>query len=949
MRTYALLLALVATVALGQQHPNAERGRPPGAVFQDEAIDAINLFNGNLTATIPLSQTYRVGPTLSYSFALRYTGNVWDYEQQCYGGSCYTQAIPDRRSNAGMGWRLSMGRLIPPTDVTNETGSESLWVYESPDGHDHVFYPTLHEETPVTGVWYSRNGTYLRLRQVGATYLIDFPDGTTHTFDSDGYLMEMRDAVGNYVRHNYTWGIEGLVRWTITDGNTTEGDTRTHSVDYTIPSVCSCGGPPFSCSYQGQLPTTVTLASFNGQQTVWTLSYTSTCIARGHGHNDPNVSSTARMFFLTEARVTQPSTIQQRYAMTQDVTIQSYVTSGFATGLLQRLELPTAGRIEWSFALNSFNTRTGGVHRYQIPGVSQRRLVDAGGQIVGTWTHAHNPASAITCGGDSSGPRYISKDVTDPAGNTTAHYFSTYWLNEGCTNAEGWTPYEYGLPIGRQASHGSRYVSTIALQAGTTPKRSTYLLFERDATGGGAPGTTLSYIDANQRLKGSRVVFDDDAGRYADDERSNFDGLGHYRTSVTSGTFGAGNDRTTTINFNPSAGTYPGSFTIPSSSGPWVLGTYDFEQATEGSFTEKRTYCFDATRGSLLRKRTLAGTTEAANDLVTRYTYAVAGQASPGQRIREEYFGGDVQVLGTGNLCSLSLPAPQYRIDHTHQYGTLETSRYVDSSGNPLSFYTVNQDIDPNTGLVVRSRDTSGIITNYEYDGLGRLTLARPETGHGAATKYIFTQGTATSSPTQVVQVWNNALTTLLRERQSIYDRFGRLVKEKGRYPTATGLAWNTTRTTYNALGWTTAVSSTEAADPPVHETLYVDHDMFGRPGKIRPPDGDLSTRYHVTTLAYQGARIVQRTSSVRTGGDATNLVETPVTRTEEHDRQGRLWKVTEPSGPNNELVTTTCTYDVANRLRQVSMQGTNATQTRTFNYDGRGFLLSKTEPEIGA
>ena len=228
----AILIVFVAVSAAAQQHPNASRGLAQNGVFQSGEIDHINLFNGNLAVVLPLSQEYRVGPTLSYQLSLRYIGNAWDYEQQCYSGTCYTQALPDRRVNAGMGWRLSLGRLIPATDPTNDT-TGGLVVYESRDGSDHVFYPKLHEENAVADVWYTRDGTYLRLRRLASgEYELDFPDGTTHRFTAAGWLVEMRDRSGNYVRHSYSWRTEGLARWTITDGNMTEGDWRSHAIDY---------------------------------------------------------------------------------------------------------------------------------------------------------------------------------------------------------------------------------------------------------------------------------------------------------------------------------------------------------------------------------------------------------------------------------------------------------------------------------------------------------------------------------------------------------------------------------------------------------------------------------------------------------------------------------------------------------------------------------------------
>src|ERR1019366_8207434 len=98
--------------------------------------------------------------------------------------------VPDRRSNAGVGWRVSMGRLIPPNDPTNmgcDQGTFLLcanWVYESPDGADH----RIGDANP----GYSADGSYLRLKSYlvsGVTYReIEFPNGMIHRFDDTGNL-----------------------------------------------------------------------------------------------------------------------------------------------------------------------------------------------------------------------------------------------------------------------------------------------------------------------------------------------------------------------------------------------------------------------------------------------------------------------------------------------------------------------------------------------------------------------------------------------------------------------------------------------------------------------------------------------------------------------------------------------------------------------------------------
>src|SRR5262249_20605265 len=150
--------------------------------------------------------------------------------------------------------------------------------------------------------------------------------------------------------------------------------------------------------------------------------------------------------------------------------------------------------------------------------------------------------------------------------------------------------------------------------------------------------------------------------------------------------------------------------------------------------------------------------------------------------------------------------------------------------------------------------------------------------------------------------------------------------------------------TTYNALGWKTNVSE---AGSPGNTTTYSSFDPFGRPGRIRPPDSVSANGFaHDVTLSYSGAQTVNRTVKVGTAWNGSAVTESPATTTETYDRFGRLASVTEPSGAGGASVTTTYSYDPGNRLTSTSTTAAGVTQTRTFNYDRRGYLLSENHPE---
>ncbi len=150
-----------------------------------------------------------------------------------------------------------------------------------------------------------------------------------------------------------------------------------------------------------------------------------------------------------------------------------------------------------------------------------------------------------------------------------------------------------------------------------------------------------------------------------------------------------------------------------------------------------------------------------------------------------------------------------------------------------------------------------------------------------------------------------------------------------------------------DTAGLTTSYERNERVDwaPPVDWTQYLDYDIFGRPGTIPPPDG----ASHDVEISYTGVRLVERRTKVgssRTAGG--QITETESKTEEEYDRQKRLYRVSEPSGSAGANVTTTYSYDIGNRLAEVSTTAGSVTQVRKYTRDNRGFLLVEQHPEKG-
>jgi RHS repeat-associated protein len=921
-----LLLALAASTLSAQGHPNSDRGFSPERSYQVGDVDNVNLFNGNMVITLPLGSSYPVGGGLSYGLTLVYNSNVWDFQQRedFSSGVTYTQGFPSRWDNAGLGWNVSLGRLFAPT----ERGFDAdRWAYVGPDGADHVFYPTLHEGDPqdagdVPGgsilserVSYSRDGSYLRMTLTGGLRQVEFPDGQIHTFRTDRKLERIEDRFGNWVDVDYA----DPLRWALSDSQ-----GRVHKVFF---QTLTQDGQP------GLRVERVELAAAGGATAVYGFGYTAATVPRAYPHNDPALSAQVGVQLLTSLTLPDGSSYQMPVAdyFTAPVTNDEKRASGAIRGL----RLPTLGRLEWTYQAYAFPAWSGGPkpYRNRVAGVATRRLVNASGGVEGAWTYA---TSSTGHGTELPPTGHVINTVTDPLGHRTERYFSTLEDVD-----------DYALAFTRLApgDGAGRFLSTITYNASGTQLRSTYVRYERDKSWN-ATSLTQDGINLNRRVETERTVYHDDGGRFADVTSAEFDGLGHYRKSATGGNFQAGDVRTTTVNFNDARGIYkidqatdvpaPGhNFNMLPASAPWVLGTFASQKVEEGGSTAFSVFCHDPATGFLKRKRTLKnnGTAESAADLLEVYTEA------GGNVTTEQSFGGDLQSLtANGTTCSMALPGPVYQVSHTYQSGVLATSQYAGTT-----FKAVDRTIHAGTGLPVSSRDSSGLTTTFEYDLMGRPTWSMPEAGHGGWTESVYTPAQSTASLANVlIKRRNNGSqgAAVLSQSRITFDSFGRVWKEEQLLP---GNVWSTRETLYNAAGQKASISEMQAGAP-TKRTHFLGYDPFGRPAAIRPPDG----AQHDVTFSYSGVRSVSRTSQVAVYEGGT-VSEKPSTTTEIYDRQGRLSRVIEPSAAGGAPVTTTYTYDVGNRLSGVSTPASGfGTQSRSFVYDNRGFLLSETHPEKG-
>jgi hypothetical protein len=987
----AISLAVLTSPIFAQQPPGFEKGFAPEKVFNFWNIDAVNTFNGNLSLSIPIGPSYPVNAGLSYQIGLSYNSKVWDYEQI----AGVNRAVPSRRSNAGMGWLLSLGRMIPPNNPTNPGGG---WAYESPDGHDHVLFGSLHNDDPstvfsppITSVGYTRDGSYIRMLQKNTgTIDLEFPDGTIKTFDSiNGNLVVVRDRFSNFVRITYLPNISGTpcpsydaFAWQITDSQS----VRTNYVCFQPASY------PES-TYDGQIERVILAAPpdalGNARTATYMFGYTQMDVTRGCHSQLRNDTTTASVPMLTS--IVQPDS--SSFAFTYNLGATNSVCE---QGTLSSVTLPTAGQINYAYRYYQIPTDNCGVGTWDsyVTGVGTRTV---SGPRIATSQWSYTSTENLTPGFvycENNFNVLILKrapseemivTATDPLGNATEHYYSVWPIPAGetifdssgniirdssgnpiTTSPNGFNMPEYGLPFTRMpgtSDNGrllSRRVYTPSGYAASPrqPLRSFFTGYELDAT----TCTTFDFycLTSNQRPNAERVVYHDDSSTSAATDYFDFDGLGHYRTATLGGSFASGN--ATTIagynkrdpNVNPSSGinsgSYPGSFALPTGSDAWILDRPSSVQHTEGGATSVAQMCYDAATGFLRARRTLIGGARNSSDLLSIFTSErrpIDGTDN-GNVANEAYHGGDVRNNAPDSaLCSIadSPPsAPEYQIAHTYSVGVQATSQYAGAT-----FLSLNRSVDQYTGAILSETDSAGKTTTYNYEVPFRLhSVQLPGL---AATTYTYVNASppgTSFTPARIEAAATSTQGSGTVETHYQYDAVGRLWREKKRMPDGT---FSLRETIYNSGGLVDSISGFETLVPnpteydfvPAHKTVYGNYDPFGRAGLITPPD-TVSNFPHTTTFNYAGVRSMTRTVTVATLLNA----ETNAPTTETYDRQGRLSSVTERSGPSASDVMTNYQYDVGGRLASTSTTGSGATQVRVFTYDNRGFLAQEQHPELG-
>jgi YD repeat-containing protein len=773
----ALLLILLAGGALAQPvSPNVERGFSPEKTYHFDNVDAINVFNGNLNLTLPVGQTFKVGGQLAYGLTLFYAGNSWETGMSAVevwvDGHTDTNFVaykfPSRKANAGFGWMLTMGRMLP-NELSGCTAQATMSVpgtdpysgYESPDGAVHCLYPTPHaatSETQVTNYYYSRDGSYLRYNS--STRTLESPDGMRRDFDTQGRLTRIYDRFGNWVTVAYNDVLNpiaaGSSTWHITDSTVDQSQHHRQQYVYFKPTATYAE----LIGTQGETHESVAavdLAGFGGTTVRYAFTYElkpdgSWPTLRRPVNGDPSIGDTTQATILSSisAQTLGGTDTPLQYSFTYEETDQT------TSGSLRSITLPTGGKITYDYGMftfpppefNSVNTKSQSLAAaVQVPvSVTTRTVYDASGGKLGYRTYAEDNVPGKI---EISVARVITE--FDPNGailQKSRHHFSTRTLSHPVPDSPALLG-EYGLPVTRQFDtfpgdptlllsveyygkptqtptgpldvNGASQINDGVPDFSQVVRR-TYVAYDADMPLSQVQATSL---DVNRRVVAEGTVYVDDVEnnsvRRSKSVSSDFDGYGHYRTVTTSGNFASGNARTTTTMYNPDAGTFAtGNFAPIPTSADWILenpawqavtATEEAPDGTATTGTAMALNCYEAGTGFLTRRRVLRQnvTNTSSPPLDSKDLVSVFGRDTAGNVNQELYAGGDdttSAVSAASTWCTDSVSAA-FRIDHTWTYGSLASSTYYDLGANaPFTFKIVDATNDFNTGLpaVTRSR-----------------------------------------------------------------------------------------------------------------------------------------------------------------------------------------------------------------------------------------------------
>ena len=174
---------------------------------------------------------------------------------------------------------------------------------------------------------------------------------------------------------------------------------------------------------------------------------------------------------------------------------------------------------------------------------------------------------------------------------------------------------------------------------------------------------------------------------------------------------------------------------------------------------------------------------------------------------------------------------------------------YYDPGIGATDYVFYDADLDSHTGLPRTLRDPNGLATELTYDPLGRLAGAVPEEGARIEVTYEPPAAGAGARVTTIARSHDGA--EVLAEAGIELDDFGaRPARERRRQPDGSAEGVLVERETVrNARGWLESRSTWGLG----FRIEFLEHDPFGRPRRVRPPDSLAPDYGHDLEIEYFG------------------------------------------------------------------------------------------------
>lgn len=832
--TFALLILFVATSAFSQQPAT---GFPQYGSFSPLGFDTVNNQNLNVNFGIPIVSS--PGRGMDFNLGLVYDSSVWRRN-----GSVWSPVV-DQNGNATFGWKkdVPIGRIEYEliTELCEGAGGEIVgsyfhfvnWRYTDVRGTVRTFPLDVFDyrdsgcgvnnvQGTLTGYAYDNSGHYMDATEPWSPIMKspagDVVNGTL-TDTNGNYISQIvvsgsetdwKDTLGRITLKIITSG--NTVSYKILDQNNTYQTATLTSTSYNIKTNFTCTGVT---NYTGTANLPTSLALPNGQSFSFTYEDT------------PGFS-------------------------------------GYKTGRLKRVTLPTGGYYEYIYP----TTGSGGLNCADGTGINLTRNVNDG-----TTTNAWLFSRA------QSGSNWVTTLTPPTLSYDTAGNDSVYTFNSG------------GQLTTQQVYQGSSGTSSnLRLTVNTT------------YAANGSPASSTRILEDNSKQSKVETTFDNYGNLSEMREYDWGTGAPGAVTRTTQYTYLSTSPYTSRNIWNRPTqilvrsggptGTIKSRTDIAYDAGSLTCVT-GAAQHDDGAFG-----CSFATRGNPTS--------------TTVYTNA----ATPSGGITKSFTYDSVGNLRTADAdCCNKI---KWSFTSTYQYAYPQTVT-VGASGGPQT--STSATYNSYTGQIASSTDENNVLTSYVYDAVTKR-LTSVTTASKIISSYTYDDTNRKVTLDSIVDGTNKRRTVTYADplgrgyRQSVGDTSNNFFSNVDLAFDTLGRAYKTsTPYTTSASYWT--------------ETRF---DGLGRPTTVLPPD-------------YSGSG-TNKTTYQYTLSTATVTDPAQMSRKFDYDGLGRLTTVFEPDVNNGNSLTvqTAYSYNMGDALTSV----TQGSQTRTYNYDDAGRLVSTALPESG-